>query len=246
MKGGKALKVIIIILAVTALIMMGVYYFLTNFNVSVVHVTGNTRYSDDEIRDMVLDDSPIGRNALILKLKYRNKPVKDIPFIERMDVRFDSGDTITIQVYEKAVAGYVDFLGKYMYFDREGIVVESSDEETPGVPHVQGLKFGYCIVGKPLPVSDPEIFGEILSLTQLLTKDGIETDSIYFSDDGSITLYISGIRVMLGDMSYIDEKMMRLKSILPDLSGKEGVLHLENYSDDSRDTYVTFEGKSEQ
>ena len=190
---------------------------------------------------MVLSDSVIGRNSLFLKLKYRNKPVTDIPFIERMDVRFDSVDTITIEVYEKAVAGYVDFLGKFMYFDREGIVVESSDEVIEGIPHVTGLKFDYCIVGKPLPVPDPEIFSEILSLTQLLTKDGIETDDIYFGSDGSITLYMGNVRVMLGDMSLIDEKMMRLKSIAPSLEGKKGVLHLENFKDNPDDDYVTFE-----
>ncbi len=241
MKEGHGLKVLLIVLCSVALLIIGVYYFLLYFNVSVVHVTGNERYTDDEIRDMVLSDSIIGRNSLYLKLKYRNKPVTDIPFIERMDVRFDSVDTITIEVYEKAVAGYVGFLGKYMYFDREGIVVESSDEKVEGIPHVTGLKFDYCIVGKPLPVSDPEIFSKILSLTQLLTKDGIETDDIYFGSNGNITLYMGEVRVMLGDMSLIDEKMMRLKSIAPSLEDKKGTLHLENFKDNPDDDYVTFE-----
>ena len=30
-------------------------------------------------------------------------------------------------VYEKAVAGYVEYLDKYMYFDKDGTVVEASD-----------------------------------------------------------------------------------------------------------------------
>ncbi len=233
---------LIIVLAVAAALMGGLYYFLQEFKVSTVHVSGNSRYSDDEIRAMVLDDSIIGKNALYLRFKYRNKPIKDVPFIERMDVKFDDLDTITIEVYEKAVAGYVDFLGKLMYFDREGIVVESSDEVIEGLPHVTGLKFDHCIVGKPLPVEDPEIFNEILSLTQLLTKYSIVTDGIYFSGDSSITLYLGDVRVLLGDMSYIDEKMMRLKNIQPELSGKKGVLHLENYTENADNSFVTFEG----
>ncbi|MCR4591119.1 MAG: FtsQ-type POTRA domain-containing protein [Lachnospiraceae bacterium] len=238
---GKTLTVLIIVLAVIAALLCGFYYFLEEYKVKNVHVTGNSRYSDDEIRDMVLSDSLLGKNAVYLRLKYRNKPIKDIPFIERMDVKFDSMDTVTIEVYEKAVAGYVDFLGKLMYFDREGIVVESSDEVIEGIPYVTGLKFDHCIVGKPLPVEDPGIFNEILSLTQLLTKYSIDTDGIYFANDGSITLYMGDVRVMLGDMSYIDEKMMRLKNIYPELEGKKGVLHLENYSENRDDTFVTFE-----
>lgn len=239
--GRRTLTVLIIILSAAAVLLGVSYYFLTAFNVSTVHVTGNSRYSDDEIRDIVLSDSVLGRNALFLKLKYRNRPIEDVPFIERMDVRFDSSDTITIEVYEKAVAGYVDFLGKYMYFDREGIVVESSDSETEGIPHVTGLKFDHCIVGKPLPVSDPAVFSKILALTQLLAKYSIDTDGIYFGSNDSITLYLGDVRVLIGDMSYIDEKMMRLKNIAPELEGKKGVLHLENYTEGGDDAHVTFE-----
>ena len=236
---------IIIILSVIAALLAGAWYLLDTYKVSVVHVTGNSHYTDDEIRDMVLSDSLIGKNALFLRLKYSDKPVTDIPFIERMDVRFDSEDTITIEVYEKTVAGFVEFLGKNMYFDREGIVVESSDKRESGIPEVKGLDFSYCVVGKPLPVEDQEVFGQILSLTQLFTKYDLPVDVIYFSGDGTVTCNIGEVKVMLGDMSFIDEKMMRLKNISADLQGRSGILHLENYSDNAQDSFVTFEGKEE-
>ena len=232
---------LVIVLVIIVLILAGGWYVLTEYRVSVVHVTGNSHYSDDEIRKMVISDTVLGRNSLYLKFKYRDKPIKDIPFIERMDVIFDSPDTVTIHVYEKTIAGYVEFLGKYMYFDREGIVVESSEDKEKGVPLVTGLKFNYCVVGKPLPVEDPEVFQEVLSLTQLFTKYDIDADGIYFSDDKKITLYTGNIAVMLGDMTYIDEKIMSLKNISADLEGKSGTLHLENYSESSWDSIVAFE-----
>lgn len=241
MKGGKAVSIILIILLVITCLMAAGYYFLTAFKVTEVHVIGNSHYNDDEIRKMVLDDSLIGRNSVILRLKYRNKPITDIPFIERMDVRFDSTSAITIEVYEKAVAGYVEFLGKNMYFDREGIVVESADDKMEGIPYVTGLKFDHCIVGKPLPVEDPEIFNEILSITRLLNKYGIVTDGMYFSGNGEITLFFGDTKAVLGNMDYIDEKMMRLKNIEPELKGKSGTLHLENYSENSDNPIVSFE-----
>jgi len=241
MRSERTVKIIVIVLAVTAALLSGVWYILEDFKVTESHVTGNSHYTDDEIRSMVFSDSLLGKNSLYLRLKYRNKPITDIPFIERMDVKFDSKNAITIEVFEKALAGYVEFLGKYMYFDREGIVVESSDEKIPGIPGVTGLEFDHCIVGKPLPVDDPGIFNRILSITQLLTKYGIDTDGIYFGSDGEVILFFGETRAVIGTMDYIDEKMIRLKNIGPSLTGKKGVLHLENYSENSDNPIVTFE-----
>ena len=63
-----------------------------------------------------------------------------------MDVNILTPNTIRISVYEKALAGYVEYLGRYMYFDRDGTVVESSSERTRGIPQVTGLRFDYVVV----------------------------------------------------------------------------------------------------
>lgn len=44
-------------------------------------------------------------------------------------------------MYEKNIVGYVHYLGKNVYFDKDGIVVESSDQEIEGVPLIKGLTF---------------------------------------------------------------------------------------------------------
>jgi len=76
------------------------------FRVQNVSVEGNVHYTSEEIEAMVLTDR-LSYNSLYLSLKYRNKEIRDIPFIETMSVRVDSPDSITIRVYEKSVAGYV-------------------------------------------------------------------------------------------------------------------------------------------
>lgn len=47
-----------------------------------------------------------------------------------MNVSILAPDTIKITVYEKALAGYVKYLDTYMYFDKDGYVVESSGIRT--------------------------------------------------------------------------------------------------------------------
>ncbi len=236
----KSLKNLILVLAVIALLLGAVFFFRSFFLVTEVTVTGNSHYTDQEIQEMIMT-GPMGNNSLYLLFRYRDHPVRNIPFIERMDVDINSSHSITIEVYEKALAGYVGFLDHYMYFDRDGIIVESSRKMLDGIPYVTGLEFDHCVVGEQLPVNDPEIFNDILSITQLLTKYEIGTDSIYFGKDDTITLFFGKARVALGTMDNIDEKMIRLQYIVPSLSGLKGVLHMENYSEESSDGYITFE-----
>ena len=67
-----------------------------------------------------------------------------------------------------------------MYFDKDGMVVESSSSPTEGIPLVTGLNFNHVIMNEPLPVQNKNIFKMILNITQLLTKYHIMTDRIYF------------------------------------------------------------------
>ena len=207
------------------------------FRVQNISVEGNVHYTSEEIEAMVLTDR-LSYNSLYLSLKYRNKEIRDIPFIETMSVRVDSPDSITIRVYEKSVAGYVEYMGRYMYFDRDGIVVESSETRTEGIPQVTGIRFDHVVLYEALPVKNTDIFQEILSITQMLSKHQITTDKIYFNESNEITLYFDNIRAKLGKDN-LEEKVMRLEQILPNLSGESGVLDLQNYSEDRKN--VTFQ-----
>ncbi len=233
---GKIKRTIIlsVLLFTLAIFMISAYlYIVKNYTVTTVHVEGNIHYTNEEIMDMVMSGA-YGNNSLILSLKYRDKGIEDIPFIQRMDVTIEAKDTIRITVYEKALAGYVTYLGQCVYFDKDGIVVETSTETTEGIPQVTGLKFDHVILHDRLPVEKPEVFAEILNITQQLDKYSMSADKIYFDPDYKITLLFGDARVALGNDIYIEEKIMKLQYILPDLIGKSGVLDMREYSEDTR------------
>jgi len=225
-------SVLLMLLLILAVMLMNYY------RVESVEVKGNSRYTDAQIEDLVMKGR-LGHNSIYLYLKYNKRPVTDIPFIEKMDVNILSPSAVEINVYEKAIAGYVKYLGGYMYFDRDGIIVESSAAPLSDVPCVTGLEFNECVKYEPLPVRDKSVFSDILSLTQLFEKYGFAADKICFLQNGEISLYFGEARCLLGSMDNIDEKMMELKEIVPKLAGLKGVLHLEEYKGD--DTFITFE-----
>ena len=88
---GKVKRTIILsVLLFTLMILMisAYFYIVKNYTVTTVHVEGNIHYTNEEIMDMVMGGA-YGNNSLILSLKYRDKGIEDIPFIQRMDVAID-------------------------------------------------------------------------------------------------------------------------------------------------------------
>lgn len=211
----------------------GFFYIINEYKVTTVHVDGSIHYTNEEIMEMVMGGR-FGDNSLFLSLKYRDKGIEGVPFIETMDVDIEAKDTIRITVYEKALAGYVRYLGRYVYFDKDGIVVETSQEETAGIPQVTGLSFDHVILHEPLPVDRPELFDEILNITQQLAKYSLTADRIYFDSAYDVTLYFGDAKIAMGENKDIDEKIMKLQYILPDLLGKSGTLDMREYSEDTR------------
>ena len=230
-KKRKSIK-IIVLLAVMALILGLIYYFLLTHTIKTVYVEGNLHYTKEEIQDMVMEGSLTG-NSLYLSFLYKDKQITDIPFIATMNVQVLSPDTIKIVVYEKSLAGYVEKYGRYMYFDKEGTVVEISDIKTAGVPQITGISFDHVVLNKPLPVKDPDVFYKILTVTKTLTKYKLTADRIYFNSQNEMTLYFGTIKVVFGTDNLLDEKIMLLQSLLPKLEGKKGSLNLQNYDENT-------------
>ncbi|MDE6619708.1 MAG: cell division protein FtsQ/DivIB [Lachnospiraceae bacterium] len=229
---------IIIALGIINVLLMGLYFVLTHYAVKTVQVDGNKHYSAGEIKAMVMTGF-FGDNSLYLSLKYKNKGIEGVPFVETMDVMVQSNDTIRITVYEKALAGYVKYLGRYMYFDNQGVVVETSKVMTKGIPQVTGLDFDHVVLHEKLPVENDQIFQNILTITKLLNKYDVLCDRIQFDSSYNVTLGYDTVKVNIGALENLDEKLMQLPQILPSLEGERGTLDLQNYTADRKS--VSFE-----
>ena len=234
---------VLIILILIAAGLGGFYYFISTYSIKNIYVEGNVHYTEEVLKQMVLD-GPFSDNSLILSMKYRNKGVENIPFIDVMNVSILSPDTIKITVYEKALAGYIEFMDTYMYFDRDGYVVETSNIKTMGVPQITGLSFDHVVLGEKLPVPDDSVFEGIMQITNLLDRFELVVDKIYFQSDMDIVLYFGDIRVLLGENTHLEEKIMIIPTFLASLEGKKGDLHLENYSEESNMT--VFDGRDSE
>lgn len=204
---------------------------LYSLRIRSVQYTGNTRYTDEEMNQLLFQEN-YEWNPIYCFLKDRYKEKKQIPFIETYDIEFLSWNRIAITVYEKSIAGCVDYKGHYMYFDKDGIVVESSRELLKGIVKIKGLEFKHIVLHQALPVEKEEVFRLILSLTQMLTKYAIDVDEISFDTEMNIWMYRADVVVQMGNEDFLDEKMAKFKDMLPNLDGLSGTLYLDDYSEE--------------
>ena len=223
---------ILIVLLIICVLLGAFIIVLNEFTITNVYVQGNKHYSASQIRHIV-ENGWFGDNSIILSLKYRHKAFDNLPFVETMDVKVENRNTVRVIVYEKAIAGYIRYLDRYMYFDKDGIVVENSDIATAGVPLVTGLEFDHLTMYEPLPVGNKGVFQTILDVTKILSKYEISVDRIYFNDNFEMTLYFGDVRIQMGSSELLEEKMQQIDAILPSLKGKSGVLDLSNYQSTS-------------
>ncbi len=208
-------------------------------NIREVTIQGNSRYTEAEIAELIFQKKTDYNSALFF-LREKTKDHIQIPFVEDYQIRFINPCHVEIIVHEKSVVGYVPYMGSYMYFDKDGIVVESTGQALEGIPCVEGLRFGQIVLYQPLPVEDKKIFEEILNLTQMLSVHGLNVDKIHYNSKGEANLYFGNVEVVLGDSAQMDGKISLLSDMMSSLEGLDGTLYLDNYDENKEGLITTF------
>jgi cell division protein FtsQ len=224
------LLILIILIAACALVVWKV------FTVEEVVVDGNELYSDEQIESIVLDDE-YSWNSLYVYFKYKLFDQGEIPFVDTMEISLKNPHTVYVEVYEKGIIGslYINAIGQYAYFDKDGFVVETSSTDIKDVPKVTGVTCNEVVLYEQLPLEDDGLLTDLLGLTQTLEKYDLSPQEINYDTDLDSTLLFDGVKVIVGDDSYITQKITRLSVILPELYGLTGTLHLESWTPDSTD-----------
>lgn len=228
-----------IVLAAAAALLLAAIVMLS-FQIKTITVTGNQRYSQEQMIDTLFPDR-VSYNVVYCYLKDRLRPHEKIPFVEDYRIVFQSPRKVEIIVYEKSVVGYVSYMSSYMYFDKDGIIVESANEQLEGIPQITGLKFGQIVLYQKLPVEQNDIFQEILNLTQVLSVYDMKVDRIQYNSFGEAALFMDGIEVQLGGNESLNGKIAELNDMLPLLAGRTGVLHLEDYDETNTTAGYSFQ-----
>ena len=235
-KRARRKRLLIILLIILCLLAVLALVGIRGFELKDVEVSGNELYTNEQIKKSILNDE-YSWNALYVFLKHRLFKEKEVPFIDEMEVELLSMHKIRIRVYEKAMVGYIVANDQNVYFDKEGFVVEISQRLIEGVPKVEGIQCNEVIVYEKLDLDHSDALPLILTFSQQLQKYGLVPGTVRFNKNQSLSAVFGKITVEIGDSEYLVEKVMRLNSIMPQISGKKGTLHLENWTPLTTDVF---------
>ena len=222
----------IIIEAVAGILLIFVLVFFLGFRVTSVQVEGNSFYTDDQIKNMVLD-APIANNSVLAGFINTEKSTKDETMIDSITISRVNRNTLLLQVKEKQMIGYIEFQGQCVNFDRQGIIQIITEEPLENVPQIEGIDVKEAVQGERLTGINTRKLNTILSVGKMLEKMEEKPDRLAFNDLNQLVMYYGDIEVRLGDDENMDEKINRLVGILPQLEDMSGILHLENTTEDS-------------
>ena len=214
--------------------------FFTYYKVDSVQVRGTTHYSDEEVKKMVLR-GPLASNSVLAPMIYSTTDTDDVAFVDAFKVTQINRNTICISVKEKKPVGCIHYLDSYVFFDRNGIFVEGSKTRDESVPYFDGIQVNSVVMDEKLDIKGDSVLNTAVALSTIFQKNEMIPDHIQFDSSYSISLIYGDITVQLGKDEDLEEKMNWVIAILPKLTGKKGILHMESVSTDTN----TFEEEKE-
>lgn len=201
---------------------------LVGLNITTVRVTGNHMYTAEQLEEIIFPDH-FSRNSTVCALRELMGKKKSIPFVQDYKLAFTGPTSVELIVYEKSIVGYVSYMSSKMYFDKDGIIVESSGRKLDGIPEITGLHFGQIVLYQKLPVENDRIFSMILNLTQALSSYGIAADVIRYDSSLNASMTAGDVTILLGSDSEMNGKLSELSNILPEIRDLSGTLDLSDF-----------------
>ncbi|MBE5928842.1 MAG: hypothetical protein E7267_05670 [Lachnospiraceae bacterium] len=218
-----------LIIIITALVFVIAIIFV--FKVDNVNVSGNEICTKEEITEHYTKGL-LGDNALVIYLKDKLGAYNNIPFVRDVDITVKSRNTITIQVYEKALVACFYYMGEYVYFDKDGMILETSKEKSEALPCIEGISFTGFALNGIIELENEQQIDMILDLSELISHYKVQADRVVFSNKNEVTLYCGEIKVFLGNQELYDQQIASVSDVIRKAlkNNLSGTIDLKDYN----------------
>ena len=209
-------------------------FSLVFFRVRTFEVSGNVRYSADEVAEA----SGITSGDILIavnKTRTASRLLVKLPYIEEVRVYKEMPGTVRFEISEcTAVTAAKSEFSTYWLMTKDGKLLEEVDSrEDPklsGIPVIEGISLTLPTLGKQAEFDDALSGESALALIRAISDAGLQSSvsEVNLEDPSNITLqYGSDLTVWLGDGSDGDYKLRYLLAVQEQLTaGKRGVLDL--------------------
>lgn len=215
-------KYVVLILIIIFFVLVFAVLISPMFRIKEIQVLGNSQLSNEEIFEIGEIDS-VGKNIFAFNSSSAKKKLLTSHYIRSAKISKNLPSTIVITVEERPVRGYVPYMGRYLYIDRDGRVIDVRDNMAAQHPVIMGLKFDSFVLGDILSVTNGYSLDYVVRISKLI--DAYELNDITVRLDVSkpedIHLYVNKIDVVCGTIDDIYTKIATLNEVLKQLDPEE-------------------------
>ncbi len=188
-------------------------------DVEVVIIGSGGRYSEEEIRDYVLDEW-FEQYYILIDWYYNYREVEPLPYLEKITVNVVDGK-VTLNAYEKLPIGCIFEMENYLYFDADGVIVSSKKENVEGLPVITGLEYESVVLYKPFETKQAGMYEVVMNLVHQMEKHAVVAEEIHFGSDEAVKLYVDGHCISLGKRDAYDVQIAMIRGILDKLAKQQ-------------------------
>ena len=226
-KRNKRIKLVLKIFLLLAIIIGGITFAMISpmFNIKDIEVLNNEQVSAETI--ISLSELKKEENIFRFNKSKVIKKIKENAYVEGIQIHRKIPNTIQIEIKERLHTYSIDFLGKYAYINKQGYILEIS-EDSKQKPIIQGAitPEEQFVVGNRLCNEDLEKLEYVIKIIDVSKEYSLDTivTSIDISNKNDYSIYLEEEkkRVHLGDGSNLSNKMLYINSIIEEEKGKTG------------------------
>ena len=201
------------------------------FKVDQISVSGNSRYTQEEI--VLLSGVKSGDNLILLdKYEIARKLYTELPYITDVRIKRQLPDGLLVEVTETVSAMAVEGAGGWWLVSDCGKVLEAADCAAEGHLLLQGMTAEAPVIGQQLALSAEGLVttDRLLELVAALSERGMleKTDSVDASDAAKLVIGYDGrFDVELHYDADFDFKLDCLRSVVNELEPNEtGIIRM--------------------
>ena len=231
----RQLKKILISILIIAILVVA----LLSMRIQHIEVVNNIKLSDMQIVSTIFDKE-IEKNALVLFINDKLGRHKTIDYVSEYTIKWLSPFSVVIEVHEKPSIAFVRRNLKNVYFDRDGVINDVTDDKKDNIIEVSGIEFKNYEKGSKIASKDMKAINAILNISNSLYDSGIPAEYLEITKEGDLTVYIGDVTVVLGDTKNMEIKLQRLIDIYKEISDLKGTLYLANARENMLDEQYIF------
>ena len=210
-----------------------------SFSIKKINVINNSKNTEKEIIEQIFP-TKLSRNSIYCYLTNKIFKKKNILYVDDYEIQFVNLIEVNIKLKEKENYFYYSYLRINYYVNDEHMINEIRDEVRDYVPEVVNAYEMKRNRGDLIDSIGGISVDDLLLMGKTIKDLKVDFPSIDIDKKDDIVFKLGTVNVKIGDTSFLDLKMKRLKETFNHIRDLKGELNLSTVKDKMKNEHYIF------